>query len=70
MELPRNARIVTQGFVLMRNRAVRRAIAVTFGAAVAANASFTPGKPDRVSCSAGSCPVTRAPYTAVLVTVG
>ena len=40
------------------------------GAAVAANGSFAPGKPDTVRCSAGSCPVTIAPYTAVLVTVG
>lgn len=40
------------------------------GAAVAANGSFTPGTPDTVHCSSGSCPVTIAPYSAVLVTVG
>jgi hypothetical protein len=40
------------------------------GTAVAANGSFTPGKPDTVRCSSGSCPVTIAPYTAVLVSVG
>jgi hypothetical protein len=40
------------------------------GARVGANGSFTPGKPDTVQCAAGSCPVTIAPYTAVLVNVG
>jgi hypothetical protein len=40
------------------------------GAAVAANGSFTPGPPDAVECSSGSCGVTLAPYSAVLVTVG
>jgi hypothetical protein len=40
------------------------------GAAVAANGSFTPGAPSTVTCSAGSCRVTLAPYSAVLVTVG
>lgn len=40
------------------------------GAAVAANGSFTPGKPDTVHCSSRSCPVTIAPYSAVLVTIG
>jgi hypothetical protein len=39
------------------------------GAVVAPNGSFTPGTPDSLSCSAGSCPVTIAPYSAVLVTV-
>ncbi|MGO9191298.1 MAG: hypothetical protein ACLP8X_22965 [Streptosporangiaceae bacterium] len=40
------------------------------GAMVGANGSFKPGKPDTVHCTSGSCPVTIAPYTAVLVTVG
>jgi len=40
------------------------------GAAVAANGSFTPGAPNAVKCSSGSCRVTLAPYSAVLVTVG
>jgi hypothetical protein len=40
------------------------------GAAVAADGSFTPGKPDTIRCSSGSCPVAIAPYSAVLVTVG
>ena len=40
------------------------------GARVGANGSFTPGKPNTVQCTSGSCPVTIAPYTAVLVTVG
>jgi hypothetical protein len=40
------------------------------GAAVAANGSFTPGAPDIVQCSSGSCLVTFAPYSAALVTVG
>jgi hypothetical protein len=40
------------------------------GAAVAADGSFAAGKPDTVHCSSGSCPVTIAPYTAVLVTIG
>jgi hypothetical protein len=37
---------------------------------VAANGSFTAGPPDTVHCTKGSCPVTIAPYTAVLVTIG
>ena len=40
------------------------------GAAVAANGSFTPGPAGTVRCSSGSCRVTLAPYSAVLVTVG
>jgi len=40
------------------------------GAAVAANGSFTPGPPSTVTCASGSCRVTLAPYSAVLVTVG
>jgi hypothetical protein len=40
------------------------------GAAVTADGSFTHGTPDTVRCSSGSCPVTIAPYAAVLVTVG
>ena len=40
------------------------------GAAVAADGSFTPGAPNTVKCSSGSCLVTLAPYSAVLVTVG
>ena len=40
------------------------------GAAVAANGSFTPGAPSTVTCSSGSCRLTLAPYSAVLVTVG
>jgi hypothetical protein len=39
-------------------------------AMVGANGSFKPGKPNAVQCRSGSCPVTIAPYTAVLVTVG
>jgi hypothetical protein len=39
------------------------------GAAVGASGSFTPGAPDRVKCSSGSCRVTLAPYSAALVTV-
>jgi hypothetical protein len=40
------------------------------GAEVAANGSLRPGTPNTVRCSSGSCPVTLAPYSAVLVTVG
>jgi hypothetical protein len=40
------------------------------GAQVAADGSFTPGAPSTVGCAAGACPVTIAPYTAVIVTVG
>jgi hypothetical protein len=40
------------------------------GAQVAADGSFTPGAPSMVGCAAGTCPVTIAPYTAVIVTVG
>jgi hypothetical protein len=40
------------------------------GGAVAADGSFTPGRPDTVGCSSGSCSVTIAPYSAVLVTIG
>jgi hypothetical protein len=40
------------------------------GAAVAADGSFTPGTLDSVQCSSGNCPVTIAPYSAMLVTVG
>jgi hypothetical protein len=39
-------------------------------ATVAANGSFTPGTPDTIQCSSQSCPITIAPYTAVIVTVG
>jgi hypothetical protein len=40
------------------------------GERVGANGSFKPDKPNTVNCTSGSCPVTIAPYTAVLVTVG
>jgi hypothetical protein len=40
------------------------------GATVAANGSFTPGRPGTVGCAAGTCPVTIAPYSAVVVGVG
>lgn len=40
------------------------------GAQVAADGSFTPGAPSTVACAEGTCPVTIAPYTAVIVTVG
>jgi hypothetical protein len=40
------------------------------GAAVTASGKFTPGTPDTVHCSSGHCPITIAPYTAVLVTIG
>jgi hypothetical protein len=40
------------------------------GAQVAADGSFTPGAPSTVGCAEGTCPVTIAPYTAVIVTVG
>jgi hypothetical protein len=40
------------------------------GTAVAANGSFSPGSPESIQCTAHSCPVTLAPYTAALVTVG
>lgn len=39
------------------------------GAAVGADGSFAPGAPNTVKCSAGSCRVTLAPYSAVLVSV-
>jgi hypothetical protein len=40
------------------------------GAQVAADGSFTPGAPGTIGCAAGSCPVTIAPYSAVVVAVG
>jgi hypothetical protein len=40
------------------------------GAQVAADGSFTPGAPSTVGCAEGTCPVTIAPYTAVIVTIG
>ena len=40
------------------------------GASVAYNGSFSPGAPDTIGCSSGSCQVTLAPYSAALVTVG
>jgi hypothetical protein len=40
------------------------------GAQVAADGSFTPGAPDTVGCAEGTCTVTIAPYTAVIVAVG
>jgi hypothetical protein len=40
------------------------------GAQVAADGSFRPGAPDSVGCTGGSCAVTIAPYSAVIVTVG
>lgn len=40
------------------------------GAAISADGKFTPGTPDTVSCSSGSCPVSVAPYSAALVSVG
>jgi hypothetical protein len=39
------------------------------GAAVTANGGFAPGAPSTVKCSSGSCSVTLAPYSAVLVSV-
>ncbi len=39
-------------------------------AMVGADGSFKPGEPNTVHCTSGSCPVTIAPYTAVLVSVG
>jgi len=38
------------------------------GAAVARNGTFTPGRATTVTCESGGCPVTLAPYSAVLVT--
>jgi hypothetical protein len=40
------------------------------GAQVAADGSFTPGAPSTVGCAEGTCLVTIAPYTAVIVAVG
>lgn len=40
------------------------------GAQVAANGTFTPGKPSSVNCTSGSCTLALKPYTALLVTLG
>lgn len=40
------------------------------GATVAGNGAFEPGHPDSVQCTSRSCPLTIAPYTAVLVSTG
>jgi hypothetical protein len=40
------------------------------GESVAANGTFSPGKPGTVRCTSRGCPVTIAPYSAVLVTLG
>ena len=39
------------------------------GASVQADGAFTPGKPSRLSCTAGQCPLTLAPDTAIIVTL-
>jgi hypothetical protein len=39
------------------------------GSAVAANGTFTPGAATAVTCSAGTCPVTLQPYSAVILTM-
>ena len=39
------------------------------GAAVATNGTFTPGAASPVSCTSGTCPVTLAPFNAVVVTL-
>ncbi len=39
------------------------------GASVTANGTFPPGQPENVHCTAHSCPLTLAPYSAALVTV-
>lgn len=40
------------------------------GASVAANGDFDPGSPDTVQCAPRGCPVTLAPYSAAMVSVG
>jgi hypothetical protein len=40
------------------------------GAVISVNGRLTPGAPEVVSCSAGGCPVSIAPYSAVLVGMG
>jgi hypothetical protein len=40
------------------------------GASVAANGTLKPGRPDTVKCASGACPVTLAPYSAAIVTIG
>jgi hypothetical protein len=39
------------------------------GASVEANGTFHPGHPDAIPCSAHTCALTLAPYSAALVTV-